>query len=111
MEKYDLVVMKFGGSCLQDIESFSQTTKIIKKYLKESKIIIVTSAFKGITDKLIDFYNKSCKDVNSCAEVIEDIKKIHLKFINDNINKETPEYKDSLDVCSVINKLEGICCC
>ncbi len=97
MEKYDLVVMKFGGSCLQDIESFSQTTKIIKKYLKESKIIIVTSAFKGITDKLIDFYNKSCKDVNSCAEVIEDIKKIHLKFINDNINKEKLEYKDSLD--------------
>ncbi|MBN1216179.1 MAG: aspartate kinase [Candidatus Lokiarchaeota archaeon] len=97
MEKCDLVVMKFGGSCLQDIESFSQTTKIIKKYLKESKIIIVTSAFKGITDKLIDFYNKSCKDVNSCAEVIEDIKQIHLKFINDNINKETPEYKDSLE--------------
>ena len=40
-EKKDLVVMKFGGSCLQDAASFKQTTNIIKKYLEKSKVIIV----------------------------------------------------------------------
>ncbi|MBY9005700.1 MAG: aspartate kinase [Candidatus Lokiarchaeota archaeon] len=101
MENYDLVVMKFGGSCLQDIDSFSQTTKIIKDYLKKSKIIVVTSAFKGITDKLIDFYNRSCGDGNSCAEIIEDIKDIHKKFINENIDKEKPEFNKAMNFFDV----------
>ena len=34
-----------------------KTTEIIKKYLGKSKLVIVTSAMKGITDELINFYN------------------------------------------------------
>ncbi|MHA1257609.1 MAG: amino acid kinase family protein, partial [Promethearchaeota archaeon] len=43
--------MKFGGSCLQDANSFKQTANIVRTYAKHSKLIIVTSALKGITDK------------------------------------------------------------
>ena len=53
-KKQSLTIMKFGGSCLQDSQSFSQTTEIIKKYLGKSKLVIVTSAMKGITDELIN---------------------------------------------------------
>lgn len=106
MEKENLVVMKFGGSCLQNVESFSQTTKIIRDYLEKSKLIIVTSAFKGITDKLIDFYNKSCDDGIECKEIIEDIKEIHIKFIKENITNNKREYKRSLDFLEInINDL------
>ena len=55
--KKPLVIMKFGGSCLESSKSLSQTLNIVEKYLKNSKVIIVTSAIKGVTDKLIDFYN------------------------------------------------------
>ncbi|TFF96527.1 MAG: aspartate kinase [Promethearchaeota archaeon] len=95
--KTDLIVMKFGGSCLQDAKSLSETTQIIKKYLKKTKLIIVTSAFKGITDKLIEFYNKSCRDGPECKEIIEEVKKLHLNFINKNIEKEKPEYEETLN--------------
>ena len=61
MGKKDLVVMKFGGSCLQDAKSFKQTTNNINLY-KDYKIIFVASAIKGITDKLINFYTKVCVD-------------------------------------------------
>ncbi len=100
-EKEDLVIMKFGGSCLQDIESFSQTTEIIRDYLKSSKLIIVTSAFKGITDKLINFYNKSCGDGSECNEIIDGINTIHKRFINENIESDKKEYKKTIDFLEV----------
>ncbi|TFF96083.1 MAG: aspartate kinase [Promethearchaeota archaeon] len=92
----DLTVMKFGGSCLKDAKSISKTTNIIQNYLEKSRIIIVISAFKGITDKLINFYNKSCSDGAECKIIIEEIKNIHLQFINENIEKDKPEYEDTI---------------
>jgi aspartate kinase len=93
----NLVVMKFGGSCLQDAESFSQTIKIIQKYIKKSKLIIVTSALKGITDKLIDFYKKSCEEASDCEYILENIYNIHKNLIDEIINENKPEYNDTLD--------------
>ncbi|MHA2182292.1 MAG: amino acid kinase family protein, partial [Promethearchaeota archaeon] len=55
----NLTIMKFGGSCLEDSRSYSQTMEIIKNYYGKSKVVIVASAMKNITDKLIDFYNRS----------------------------------------------------
>ncbi|MHA1764761.1 MAG: amino acid kinase family protein, partial [Promethearchaeota archaeon] len=60
MEK--LVIMKLGGSCLRDGPSFQQSLNIIKKYIKNNRVIIVNSAISGITDKLIEFYNMACQD-------------------------------------------------
>ncbi|MFX0188907.1 MAG: aspartate kinase [Candidatus Hodarchaeota archaeon] len=97
--KNDLIVMKFGGSCLQDAESFRKTIEIIKRYKDESKanLIIVTSAIKGITDKLIDFYIKSCEEAPECDFIIETIYNIHKRVIDEIINDNKPEYNDTLD--------------
>ncbi|KKN50944.1 hypothetical protein LCGC14_0627620 [marine sediment metagenome] len=89
--------MKFGGSCLENSRSFEQITKIIKNYLKKSKLIIVCSAMKGITDKLIDFYNKSCNEGAECDYIIEEIKKIHNKLINQIIDSNKKEYEKSIN--------------
>ena len=51
-----LIVMKFGGSCLIDNESFEQIIRIIDLYRPNGSIILTTSALSGITDKLMDFY-------------------------------------------------------
>lgn len=106
--KQKIFVMKFGGSCLQDVESFSQTTAIVKDYMREGYVIVVTSAFKGITDQLINFYNMSCGDEreenethSACRYIIETIRKKHQDFIEENIKKESAEYKD------VVNFLES----
>ena len=89
--------MKFGGSCLQNADSFEKTTKIIKKYAKQSKLIIVTSAIKGITDKLIEFYSKSCEETPECDFIIENIYNIHKKVIDEIIDDNKSEYNDTLD--------------
>jgi len=95
--KKKLVIMKFGGSCLQDGKSFKKTTKIVKKYLEESKLIIVASALKGITDKLIDFYQKSCEEASECDFIIENIYNIHKHIIDEIIDDNKPEYNNTLD--------------
>ncbi|MCL6014810.1 MAG: hypothetical protein M1323_04185 [Candidatus Thermoplasmatota archaeon] len=46
-------VMKVGGSCLTDIDSLNQLTKISELWPFN---VIVVSAFKGVTDALYDAY-------------------------------------------------------
>ena len=96
-EKNNLIVMKFGGSCIQDANSFEQTANVIKNYLNDYKLIIVTSALKGITNKLIDFYIKSCEEAPECDFIIENLFKIHKNMIDEVIDDNKAEYSDTLD--------------
>ncbi|TFF94683.1 MAG: aspartate kinase [Promethearchaeota archaeon] len=113
-ESQKLIILKFGGSCLTEAASFSQTTSIIKEYLKRANIIVVTSALQGITDKLIEFYNESCSDGESpdnniCREMIDSIQEKHLSFIKENISEDKPEYKDSISFLEAnINELKQL---
>jgi len=92
----NLTIMKFGGSCLKDARSFSKTINIIKKYYGKSKVIIVASAMKNITDKLIDFYNKSCNDDVECENIMNKINSIHRELIEQLIDSKTLEYEKSI---------------
>ena len=96
MGKKDLVVMKFGGSCLQDAKSFKQTTNNINLY-KDYKIIFVASAIKGITDKLINYYTKVCVDAPECDAILNDIFNTHETVINEIITPDKPEHKNSIE--------------
>ena len=94
--KNRLTVMKFGGSCLQDARSYSQTIKIIKNYIGKSKLVIVASAMKNITDKLIDFYTKSCNEDLECEVILNEINTIHWNLIDKIIESNTLEYEKSI---------------
>ncbi|UCD02327.1 MAG: aspartate kinase [Promethearchaeota archaeon] len=96
-DKEELIVMKFGGSCLQNANSFEQTIEIIKNYLTKSKLIIVSSAMKGITDKLIDFYKKSCTESSECEQIVTEIYNIHRKLINQIIVSKKDEFTESIE--------------
>ncbi|MFX1312504.1 MAG: aspartate kinase [Promethearchaeota archaeon] len=95
-KKKVLIIMKFGGSCLQDNVSFTQTKDIILKYKKHFNLIIVSSAMRGITDKLIEFYIRSCNEGSECEYIIEDIYNIHKDIINQIIELKTEEFENSL---------------
>ncbi|MHA2181391.1 MAG: amino acid kinase family protein, partial [Promethearchaeota archaeon] len=86
-----------GGSCLEDSRSYSQTMEIIKNYYGKSKVIIVASAMKNITDKLIDFYNRSCSEDTECEIILNKINSIHRELIDQLIDPKTPEYGKSLN--------------
>ena len=95
--KNSLVVMKFGGSCLQNKDSYFQITKIVKEYLKSTRVLIVVSAIKGITNKLINFYEKSCSEENNCDLLIEEIYEMHIQIVDYILDKERLEYNESVE--------------
>jgi aspartate kinase len=92
----ELVVMKFGGSCLQDAGSFIQTSEIIKNHQKQSKLVVVASAMKSVTDKLINFYNKCCVEEVKNDTLLNDIYNRHRKLIEQIMDSKTTEYGDSM---------------
>lgn len=88
-----LIIMKFGGSCLIDNESFKQIISIIDLYRPNGSIIITTSALSGITDKLMDFYNKSCVESIECDDLLEDIYNTHTDLLQKIISNNGAEYQ------------------
>ena len=95
-KKNNLVIMKFGGSCLQDARSYTQTAEIIRKYIGKSRLVIIASAMKDITDRLIDFYVKTCNEDLSCESILNNIYSIHRKLIEQLMNFESIEYEKSI---------------
>ncbi|MFX1591672.1 MAG: aspartate kinase [Promethearchaeota archaeon] len=96
-KKKNLIVMKFGGSCLQDAKSFEQIVKIIGKYRTNFKLIIVVSAIKDITDKLVNFYTNSCDEGSEGKVIIDNIQDIHRNLIKQLIDSKTHEYRKSIE--------------
>ena len=47
-------VMKFGGSSVQDAEKIKHVCSIVVEESKKSKVAVVCSAMKGVTDLLLD---------------------------------------------------------
>ncbi|MFX0076898.1 MAG: hypothetical protein ACFE96_15745, partial [Candidatus Hermodarchaeota archaeon] len=92
-----LTVMKFGGSCLHDRVSYLQIIDILNRYMKSSRILIVVSAIQGMTNKLIEFYEKSCSEENNCDDLIEEIYNLHILLVNDIIDKDRIEYTEIVE--------------
>lgn len=102
-----IVVMKFGGSCLQDVEAFSKILKITKIY-NNSKKVYVASAFQGITDLLL----KTAQNLNNAKEVDKNvalIEKKHLDIIEQILEEDSINYNKARDwVDEKLSELEDI---
>jgi len=96
--KNSLVIMKFGGSCLQNRDSYLQIINIVKEYMKSTRVLIVVSAIKGMTNKLINFYEKSCSEEQDCDLIIEDIYNDHFQLIKKLFKEDSSEYGDTLEI-------------
>jgi len=95
--KNSLIIMKFGGSCLQNRESYLQITNIVKTYMKSTRVLIVVSAIKGITNKLINFYEESCSEENNCDLLIEEIYNMHIQLVDDILDRKRFEYDETVE--------------
>ncbi len=76
----ELIVMKFGGSCLRNAEAFDKILEITNLYQKKYKLIYVASALSGITDMLLKIANKA-KDHKSHKQIMEEIRGKHVEII------------------------------
>ena len=53
-----IIVLKFGGTSIGSIHRIKKVARIVKSYTKKFKVIIVSSAMSGTTNKLIDMSKK-----------------------------------------------------
>lgn len=103
-----VVVLKIGGGVLKDKNAFDRIVKIVsdKKNRKESQIIVI-SALYGVTDYLIESITKCFDAHHHVTEVIDELKKMHLNYLEYISNKQIREEAESAikDKLSVLEKM------
>jgi len=79
-----MIVLKFGGSSVASPENIKKTQAIIADYAKTHKrIVVVVSAFGGITDSLIDTGIKAAAQDETYLQQFEDVYNRHYAAINE----------------------------
>ncbi|MHA1631718.1 MAG: aspartate kinase [Candidatus Freyarchaeota archaeon] len=94
------VVMKFGGSCLRNSESFRRVSDIVKEY-SGHQIVLVPSALSGVTDQLIKAADKASRREDVKPGVDEILRK-HLKVAGEAI-------RDGDIMRNVMESVERLC--
>ncbi|MFX0083990.1 MAG: aspartate kinase [Candidatus Hodarchaeota archaeon] len=100
-KKNHLVIMKFGGSCLEDARSYKKTAEIIREHMGKSRLIIVASAMKGITDELINFYIKSCSEDSDCEMILKNVNYVHKNVLDKLIDSKSIEYERAISFLKI----------
>ena len=98
-------VLKFGGSSVANPESLSRVIKIIKK--NTGQMVIVFSAFGGVTNLLIEMAEKASDSNNKYKEHLNTLELIHLKQIESFISVKQQSSIISF-LKSKINELEDV---
>ncbi|MFA5297708.1 MAG: bifunctional aspartate kinase/homoserine dehydrogenase I [Lutibacter sp.] len=76
-------VLKFGGSSVATSENINKAIAIVKDSAYNSKVIVVVSAFGGITDILLEAGNLACKGDENYKNLFKLIEDCHLKIIRE----------------------------
>ena len=65
-----ILVMKFGGTSLEDIKRIKKVASIIKQKIKKYKIIVVLSAMAGTTDNLQKYIDEIGTNHSSDSDLV-----------------------------------------
>ena len=114
-----MIVLKFGGTSVANAENISKTVAIIVNKSKEDKLVVVVSAFSGVTDLLILAGKTASLKDKTYKEIISDIDKKHKDAIDEliplsdqseiieKINSDINLLKTLLDGCYLLGELSG----
>ncbi len=102
-----LVILKFGGTSVGTPEAIRQVGEIIKNASKNNPVVVVISAFQGVTDQLIGLTEKA-KEKKDFQVILENLKIKHLKIAAEllpgNIKKELRINKLFQDIANALTK-------
>ncbi len=103
-------IMKFGGGCLKDRESFLKVSSLIAR---EKEVIVVVSAIQGMTDLLLKSMEKALEGEDGVRESIEEIRKRHFELAEQITKNKRIKEKILREIEARIKTLErnlyGIC--
>ncbi len=100
-------VLKFGGSSLADWKRIKNVAGIVKKACSEDRIVVVLSAMKGVTDRLVESANMASMGDKSYRSNIEWISTKHVDTVRD-LFKPTAQAGVITPIRIMLNELEDI---
>jgi aspartate kinase len=89
------IVMKFGGSLLDNEKKILNVVNIIKSYYSlDYEIVVVVSALYGITDKISELCDAIKKiNRNSLNLFLRDMENVHINLVEKVIHKEKDKHQ------------------
>jgi aspartokinase/homoserine dehydrogenase 1 len=66
-----MVVLKFGGSSVKNPEALKKVASIVKEHTSHGKVIVVVSAFGGVTDLLNQYAQEAATQTKTYAKTLE----------------------------------------
>lgn len=82
------VVMKFGGTSVEDAVAISRAADIVKKRLREKPVVVV-SAFAEVTDQLLAAGQEAARgELWSAVDTLESLHRRHEQVVLDAVNPE-----------------------
>ena len=97
-------VLKFGGTSVGNVDNIKKVISIIEAASKEDSVIIVVSAFGGITDQLIEAGRLASEKDSAFIAVFDSIKLRHLDAVHQLRIEET----HIVQLHSYLNQLEDL---
>jgi len=75
-------ILKFGGSSVGTPEALNQVVEIIVSRQEAGRLVVVVSAFRGVTDQLIETAKLAAEGDESYQEILSNIEERHYSAIN-----------------------------
>jgi aspartate kinase len=89
-----MIVMKFGGTSVQDLSAISQACEIVANKLDRSPVVVV-SAMARVTDSLLRVaHTAQARRFDEAASLINDLSERHLAVARELLSQPAPDSED-----------------
>jgi len=83
MNKNKMKILKFGGSSVANAQNISLTLNIVTQTAQTAQLVVVVSAFSGITDLLVNAASFASSKNNAYKEIVTQIEQKHFDAIQE----------------------------
>lgn len=100
-------IMKFGGSSIGSPEAIRNVAEIVKSVPADERLVVVFSAFKGVTDQLLSVADMATEGSAAYKESVLEIENRHIGAVRELIHpRRRSDVLTQLKL--LINELEGV---
>lgn len=99
-------ILKFGGSSVASSERIQKVLKLVSENSKQERIVVVVSAFQGVTDHLIEIGKNASNGDASYLDGFSALKDRHQRTIRELISHEPAGFQKEID--SRFKELEDV---
>lgn len=100
--------MKFGGASLGSVGKILHVSQVIKEHAKDEKVVVVVSAFLGVTDRLVSiFQNYKQNRFDTGLKLLQYLYDYHFAILSDLQNKQGKQFFSSQDLSHVFGQLSA----